>query len=230
MKRTFFVLAIVTCLMIVAPLAHADSLIIGATNAGGNAFPFGNNGFSYSGEYQQVYSGTAFSGPVDITSIAFSSMNAQNYSLSLSLGLSTTSAAVNGLSTNYASNKGTDFTTEFSGVKAVTALGNNSFDLVFNLASPFTFDPSKGNLLLDVFDTSDGAANPMFYNNGTDPNTSRVYNDFGNGTPTADSTGLETQFTFTPAAATPEPSSLILLSSVFALVGLTAVTRKLLFV
>lgn len=48
--------------------ACAGVITIG-TGTGGNGFPFSSS--SYAGEYQQVYNGALFSGPVDITQISF---------------------------------------------------------------------------------------------------------------------------------------------------------------
>lgn len=216
-----FVLSVTCCM----PSLRATTIVGGGTG-GGNAFPFGKNSLlPYSGEYQQVYSSSLFNGSVQISQIAFASEDAESYLLNLTLGLTTTAAAVNGLSTNYNNNKGVDFTTVFSGVQAVAVTGTSTtFDLVFNLSSPFNYNPASGNLLLDVFINSDGAVNPMFYVSGTSLDSSRVFNFSGNGAPTADSVSLETQFTVT--SAVPEPSSgLLLLVGIGLMSGAAIISR-----
>jgi hypothetical protein len=222
-KRLLPILTFVLSLTCCMPSLRATTIVGGGTG-GGNAFPFGNNSLLYSGEYQQVYSSSLFNDPVQISQIAFASQEAQSYLLNLTLGLTTTAVAVNSLSTNYNNNKGVDFTTVFSGVQAVAATGTSTFDLVFNLSSPFNYNPASGNLLLDVFINSNGAVEPMFYVSGTSLDSSRVFNSGGNGAPTADSLSLETQFTVT--SAVPEPSSgLLLLVGIGLMSGAAIISR-----
>lgn len=90
--------------------ARAD-LVIGAKTSL-NVFPFGDN---YVGEYQQVLSSTAFASAVDIYGIRFASSSpvaGSSHTLTVTIGLSTTSASLASLSTNYAANKGADFPVE----------------------------------------------------------------------------------------------------------------------
>src|SRR5271167_4496361 len=92
-------------------LASASTVTIGTTNGVGNAFPFTDPG--YLGEYQQVYNGALFSGPVDITRITFipsAGFPTTTISGDFTLDLSTTSALTTfgpaGLSDIYANNIG----------------------------------------------------------------------------------------------------------------------------
>ena len=124
----------------------------------GNCFPFG---CSYSGEYQQVYSASQFSGPIEIGDLEFyntkynssaTSMNSGTWTISLS----TTSANWNTLSTTFASNIGANHTVVFSGNLAQPwAFGDT---LHIDLSTPFFYDPTSGNLLMDVFVS--GASSP----------------------------------------------------------------------
>src|SRR5262249_38763059 len=143
--------------------------------------------------------------------------------LNLTLGLSTTSATPGSPGTNYAANKGPDFTTVFSGTKTFTGAGNGTFDLQFPI-TPFTYDPSKGNLLLDVVINSSTGGGVFFFF-GASPDTGRIFNNGGSGAATADPLrGLETRFTV-GAAAVPEPATLAVFGVLAA--GAFGVRRRL---
>lgn len=198
---------------------------IGGTNVN-NVFPIGTN--NYVGEYQEEYTSTAFSGPVSITGIAFKSSATGTITDNLVLSLSTTTAPLTGMSTTYAANKGADNTTVFSGTQAITGLNNGTFDTFF-ATSPFNYDPSQGNLLLDVFINSNSVALLSFVAGNISPDTSRVFNIGGNGAATfSQGSGLQTQFTVTaisPPSGTPEPGSLALLIGLGA-TGFAAMRRR----
>jgi hypothetical protein len=146
----------------------ANSLIIGlpADPSTGNCFPFG---CAYLGEYQQVYTSSQFSGPLQITGLQFFNteaedptnnatvMNSGNWTISLS----TTSADWNTLSGTFASNVGTDNTQVFNG----SLVQPWSFGDTLNipLSTPFNYTPSQGNLLMDVSVTDSQAPNGFIY-------------------------------------------------------------------
>jgi hypothetical protein len=187
-----------------------------------NAYPFMTS--TYVGEYQQIYDGALFSGPVNITQIDFFSV-VGDISGDYTLHLSTSSATPQTLSTTYANNIGADNALFFS--------GSVSHVLSFT-GTPFFFDPAGGDLLLDVFvNTGNPVSGSLAAGCSTD--TNRVFNFNGNGsqgtgnspaicTPT--SYGLETQFTFT-AAQVPEPSELALFGTgLLALIGFGAARRR----
>src|SRR5262249_9781187 len=129
----------------------------------------------------------------------------------VSLGLSTTSASVDAPATDFAANRGADFTTVFSGTIAYTAV-NGTFDLVFS-TTPFTFNPSQGNLLVDLNITSAstvGGNIPFLGGVGpSSPAVSRVYT-FGGTQGNTVSTDTLTLLTEFNGTAVPEPSSLAL--------------------
>ena len=216
-------LLVAAALLSASVAAHADNLTVGGST-GSNVYPFG---FSlYTGEYQEAYSATAFSGPVTITALTFFPANGGSISGSYTLSLSTTTKSLNGLSTTYAANLGTDNT--------LFATGYVNGVLTFTGAG-FTYNPSLGNLLLDVTVAVPNATT-TFFTAGCSADTARVFNSGGNGAPATinpsncaslGSDGLLTQFTevpYTAAAVTPEPSSLALLGT--GLLSVAGIVRR----
>ena len=216
--RPLACLALFASLSCVTTKANAASVVLGNNTSTGNIFPFGDSG--YSGEYQQVYSGADFSGPVQITSITFFSapdypnqvING-NYTLDFSTTSASTSTGPGGLSTTYASNIGANNSLFFTGSVSNT--------LTFT-GMPFLYNPAQGNLLLDVMVNTPNSTQAVLAA-GCSTDTNRIYNSSGSGAPTSgdpDCTGttgygLETQINYTPAATsvTPEPSSFVLLGT-----------------
>jgi hypothetical protein len=125
-------------------------------------------------------------------------------SFTLRIYASTTSRSVNGLSTTFAENLGTNNTLVFDGTVNV-ATGNlpgpgntRQFDYVFAFTTPFLYDPAAGNLVLDLQIEASGSALTFDTVSG-DPSIGRVIN---TGSSTA-TTGTflfshPTQFTFEP--------------------------------
>ena len=179
-----------------------------------NTIPFGPP--SGGGEFQEVYSASLFSGPVDITSFAFSPDTTSLYSANVTLRLTTTSVAVGSLSANLGSNFVTPLTTVFSNPlfsQTVTG-GSETFSLDFNLTTPFVYNPASGNLLLDVQISGVTYSGFGFSRSDAGPNISRAWNTVGNGNG-ADGVGLRTEIGF---AAVPEPGTICL-----TLIGVTTV-------
>ncbi len=211
---------IVTALALCFPganLAKASFIVVGTKSDQPNAFPFGNAG--YVGEYQQIYASRAFPGAVVINSVGFGSSSLFPLTfpetLTFELGLSTTSASPETPNSNYAANLGPDFRVVFSGTVPYNPTGTDSFDLVIPITQ-FSYDPSRGNLLVDVVISSATGEGPNFFMAGFDPNVGRVFNLDGNGSPVPDGGyGLFTQFDVTlipvPPSPVPEPSTLALL-------------------
>ena len=182
--------------------ANAD-FTVGAAGGGSNYSPFSE---SYGAspfadavgpvEYQQVYSRSVIPGTVNITSVGFSSVAGPVGSelYNVTLGLSTTSAPTFLPSTDYNANKGVDFTTVFSGNITTTLKHDGTFDFIIP-TSAFTYDPSRGNLLLDILVNSRPSINEAFSVDGTGSAASpvtRVSTYIGNNI--ADQNGLVTRF------------------------------------
>jgi hypothetical protein len=115
----------------------------------------------------------------------------------LQVNLSTTSKTPDGLSSTFAENVGPNDTQVFSGPlqTAITFTGDpTNFEVTLIFTTPFFYDPTKGNLLLDVRNLQGGTEVPPNDQelDGTSANgdaTSRVYN-FGDASATgAGSTG-----------------------------------------
>lgn len=175
-----------------------------------NGIPFGSGFF----RYQQVYASSEFSssgGLIIIHHIAFRPDESISVPFSasfpnLQVNLSTTSAAVDLLSTTFASNTGTDEQIVFQGTWSILSNATGSptrlFDVVLTFQSSFLYNPAMGNLLLDIRQNSN-VSTSMFDGEFTSGDgVSRMFGAIGNPTGSADSLGLVTQFGFT---AVPEP-------------------------
>jgi hypothetical protein len=114
---------------------------------------------------QQVIgaSGLALPGPVLINAVAYRGATTNVLSPytatieNLLVNMSTTSRNVDALSTTFTENTGPDETTVFSGSITLGSAGfvnpapvPRPFELIINFSKPFYYDPSKGNLLLDI--------------------------------------------------------------------------------
>lgn len=239
--------------------AGAAVITIGGTNGYGisvlnNTVPnpaFPNTSYT---RYQQVYGAPAFNSitePVAIHSLSFfaatemcnfagcwdvpeadRSIAAGNYTVRLS----TTSAAVDGLATAFSSNYGSDVQVFFE--------GNLSDTLTITGTTPFIYDPSLGNLLLEIM-VNDQIANDgallrfqetivQFNNPATrDQMSSRIgsgANAVSTGQPWTRSGGYKTAFDYTPVSATPvpEPGTWALAIMGIGLIGAAARRRKVL--
>jgi hypothetical protein len=136
--------------------ARAQVLVTGPVTGtefdSGNCMPFGCSTFRPATRYQQVYTAGAFPGPIEIAAITFFRHRPSFESRYLadgafSLYLSTTSAPVDGLDlTNFDANLGTR--TELFGTYTIGGLAPE-FELTFT-GRPYLYDPSAGNLLLDL--------------------------------------------------------------------------------
>lgn len=224
--------------------ASGASLTVGSANDG-NCLPFNcNDTGSASGQsiqYQQVYDSSLFgASPVRITAIAFSNtllplfgfanvpLLAGDYDFSFAY----TSAGVNGLSTNLASNITSGQATFL--VFNSPGISQGFSTLTFLGSAPFTYDPTLGNLLLNLVVSNQANVPSSSYNpaNGFDSDdtgtsTSRAFR-IGSNTAIADSTGLVTGFTyFAVEAPVPEPGTWALMGGGLLLLLAAKSRRKL---
>jgi hypothetical protein len=217
---------------------RADAIVVPNANAtapgnSDNRFPFLVNGGM---RYQQVFASSQFSAfggapqlisEIDLRNGIFVNQAFTATIPNITIALSTTTKAPDGLSATFADNVGAGNTLVYSGPLTLSSTnanlpdGTKVFDVAIKFQTPFLYDPTKGNLLLDV-DNLTGANS----NVGTDffdavnlvgDSVSRVFGP--EGTPGAtsgspDSLGLIAQFQFGPAGPpdVPEPSSLALLA------------------
>ena len=187
--------------LVVVPNAQA-----GAEGNDSNFGPF----FSSSVRYQQVYSFSQFptSGPLTITQISFrpdGSVAGPTLFIvgtTAQISLSTTSRAPGTLSTVFADNVGPNVQTVFNGFVSSAPVtgpggGPKDFTITITLDSPFVYDPSLGNLLLDVSATSGGISAPFDAQSGGSLTSHVDAASIGATSGTVATTGLVTQFQFT---------------------------------
>ncbi len=203
---------------VAAPL-HAQDVTVGTANTF-NRFPFQDYA-SFS--YQQVYAASSFSTAVFIRALRFSN-TVEGPSNTIDdatyrIRFSTTPAAVGGLSTTVGDNVGPDVQEFFYG-----ALHNAG--LRIQGQTPFFYDPSQGNLLMDV------ALVGSYVHSGsgldadnTGDATSRVYYNSFFGEYRADNVGLVTTFE-TATSVAPEPWSVVLLATGLAVLGLVTLSDR----
>ena len=176
----------------------------------GNSYPF-NIGNSV--RYQQVYLASQFpatGGPFLISAIAFrpSAFSGAAFTSSvpnLVVDLATTAASPgSGLSATFADNVGSDKQTVFSGPLTLsskfTGPGPKAFDVIIPLQRAFSYEPSSGNLLLDIRLPSPLHTTDLDCTWGTGIPTSRLVSrpggvDDPQGSGDATPTALVTQFT-----------------------------------
>lgn len=226
--------AALACLALVFCAPTRADLIVGHANLfDGSSAPFSGQ---YTGEYQQVYAAAAFAtAPIQtITALSFGTVPFGNIgdpipqTITFTLSLSTTSAGPQTLSTDFAANRGADFTQVFSGTLTYTPSRSLTVDLTIP-TSTFVYDSSMGNLLMDINVSSGagyiGAPPPPAVDNFFAVDTSgsvmgrvfleRPFGPGGPANPTVDGIGLVTEFGSSPGsiiAPVPEPGSLVLVA------------------
>ncbi len=233
----------------VMPASAQTTITVGAADpTNPTNVPFGTGGQYSQGqasEYEQLYSGSAFSSPVSINTVSFSSGNfvgntTEAVTYNVSVFLSNTTATANTLSSTFSDNYGSNRTLVFSGTLPAALTNTNSFDLNIPVVpNTFVFNNSSAagsNLLFDVFinGETDSAIPPnnfeFFQGTSSDLTDSVFYSDYpADNNSVVSPGGLLTQFTVTPAIlpATPEPSSLLALAlGVAGTAGLVARKRR----
>ncbi len=205
-------MARVEALDVVVPHTFATNEGVSSSN-----FPFNIN---FSQRYQQVFEASEFPPLFDnefITQIAFRP-NGSDFGTSaffstisnIQINLSTTDAAPGSLSTTFASNVGEDDTVVFCGALSLSSSNEGSpknFDIIIPLTTPFFYDPTEGNLLLDVRKFSKSSTTR--FDAYSDPNnlSIRVFTT-SSGSTNSDHNGLVAQFTVEPIEPIPEPKTI----------------------
>ena len=205
--------------LLVVPNYTTNSQIAGA----------GDGMFASIGRVQSVYGASEFpSYPIIISKIqwrpdSFTGGAITNALISnIQINLSTTTNSADQLSSVFGQNIGTNDTVVFSGnLNLSTAFitqgnGTTAFDINVPLQTAFAYDPSKGNLLVDVRNFSGCTAN--IFDNSTSSGfdtVSRVFSSDANATiaGASDSGGGVIQVTYTPVAAptiTAQPTNQII--------------------
>jgi PEP-CTERM motif len=198
--------------------AQAATIVVGDGKVG-ISMPFGGNGTGARDRYQQVYSSKVFAAPILIQSVSFERISGGTTPAggTVTLSVSTTNAAVDALSTNFAANIGANNSTVFSGTLRPILVGNI---LKFTFSNPFRYVPTSGNLLLD-FKFANYAfpgSSVQFRANGGDAGGvySRMQN-FDNSNNIG--TGLVTTFETSAIGAVPEPATWAMLILGFGVIG-----------
>jgi hypothetical protein len=218
-------LAFAIVLFSLSTVVRADTTVGTNEPGNGNCFPFTcNNSGNSTGEtsqYQEVYSSSAFGGSQTIYGLTFYFDNGGSTTVlsgTYDIYLSTTSAAVNALSSNPTLNRGSNFTL----VDVFSGGVNSNPSFTIALTTPFNYNPATGNLLMEVdaFNqppVTDTGENAFLQADHSGTFTSRAWS--SNPPPTdtlvTDSIGLVTTFNTSPIAA-PEPSANALLGLGFA--------------
>jgi len=205
-----------------------DSILLG-TNNGGTADPFAGPFPGMAGtQYQEAYASADFPGPIAITSIEFFLLPGSSGSLyggTYQLSLSIVPTNIDDLSeTDPAENAGLDET-----IFTTVALAGPAPDTLTFDGGPFDYDPSLGNLLLDIqVSNPTGGGGSAIFEDGDGGGSAGIvrYSNFYNGTT---GYGLVTEFNGSTSLDlssldSPEPSTIILLGC--GLAGLFAHRRQ----
>lgn len=216
--------AAVTLAAVCALPASAASVTVG-NHSTANCLPFSCSPSLAVSTYQQVYSATAFSGPLSFNTISFfhdpqfgsGSMDSASFVISFS----TTSKAVDGLEGIGANNVGGD--SQAFGTYNVS--GNIPSILSFT-GNSFSYNPALGNLLMNVEIV--GGANTFggayFQADGSGDDTRRYLAFNGSPEGSTDTIGLRTEFS--NVSAIPEPESYAMMIAGLGLLGFAARRRK----
>lgn len=221
-SKVFAILALAAGL---ASTASAQ-VTVGVPTAGeGNCVPIGCSNLGFL-RYQQAYNASAFSGPMNIGSFSFFHRQLQPGQGSYADGtynfyFTTTTKTPNTLNSNPLGNFTSGSPQFFA---TVVLLNASAVSPLFTVTgTPYNYDPSLGNLLMDVRMVY-GAGGPLVFNDVDRSGSGAVGRYYGGMTSGAtDNLGLVTQFDSAPSTV-PEPSSIILVAA--GLAGVVAFSRR----
>ena len=221
-RSTAFAFAVSLSALSAVP-ASAASVTIGNWDSG-NCYPFSCLASERNGTtYQQIYSSSAFSGPLSFNTISFFQDTAGLMdSASYNISFSTTSTAVNGLSPVWASNIGGD-----SQVFGTFSVSGSMPSILSFTGNSFAYDPSMGNLLMtvDIFGLTQANGYQSFFQaDYTGVDTQRLYAYGGSPEGAVDIGALRTEFS--NVSAVPEPETYAMMLAGLALLGFAARRRK----
>ena len=221
MKRLRLIILAIVCLLMPGNI-HASTVVLGDPQNWGTGWPFtlyyGSGGGT---RYQQVYDEEEFpSSPMEITDISFFPREGAKWREgTYKLYLSVTSKSVNGLDTSNLDNNVGVNEQLFTSVSLSGLIGSPKYTFTGN--SPYTYDPSVGNLLLDIRISNIGVNGAGAFDGRTwdsDGEFSVAHN-FG-GT-LFNNRGLVTEFQYN---SVPVPGAIWLLGS--GIIGLVAFRRR----
>lgn len=225
--RLPFALLLTAVTVAAAAPAHADEIVLPPdVGHAGSCEPF-----DCATHIQQVFDAALFGGSMRIDAITFSNTHIADGRFvepaQYRFSLSTTSMSSTSIGTNYAANIGADN-------RMVIDWTVSGFDTTFThltlpLASPFAFNPARGNLLLDI--TKDRTANfgdgPIYADANTAARGTEMVTDYLGGSNVTVRSHFGTSIGFVGHfSATPEPASLFLIGSGLAAVALRSRRRR----
>jgi len=192
--------------------ASANSIVIGDGADGSNFFPFTGDGFAENTRYQQVYDSSFFSGPlVELSAISFFNENSPGAvfeTADYTFTFSTSQNPVDALNTSdLDANVGPDATLFASvnlsgstGAKFTISAGDGG-------GSPFLYDPSQGDLLVDIVRSNQDVGSGSGFLDAFNGNAGGIFSRAHNFDSGFEGFGLKTEFS---AQVVPEPSTLVL--------------------
>ncbi len=247
MKTLSLITAAIAAATLGAPTDAATVVVpTGLDSIEGNSGSRNVLGFINVARMQQVFNADQFLiGPTIITSVSFRANGAafggifggpgtafSRTTQGFQLQLSTTSASADNLSANFAANIGSnviDVVPRSNVTYSSSALSSNGttrdFDVTFNFVNSFLYDPTRGNLLLDItsFNGSDRSGTTLDGQSVVGDGTSSLFLQNGtSGTGATSTFGYVAQFgTADVAGAVPEPASWAMMIIGFGAVGAT---------
>lgn len=215
LSTTIPALALFASVLAMAPASAA--IVNFGTNTQGDCT------FGCVARYQQIYSAATFgTQAIDISSVSFFAYQSGTSNASFRMTISTAAATeAAGLNTTFASNVGAD-----AAVFATTSFGSITANQLLSFNGSFTYDPTMGDLLIDIERVSGSAGLPYLWAS-FETDYQRAYS-FGSNT-MADAAnqsgyGNRTQFAYDLAQQVPEPSALALVA--IGLLGAAAARRR----